>query len=185
MFRQLTTFIRQNYVSFFASAVALSLMAIAALRPESEVRILSSDLAFHMVCEGKSRDSIEGPTELFLKQNKFAALNKGKLIREQTGFERVEIIGLDADKRIINVSALPQPVDRYAIYLRTPPPTKRADSLEEDLVSFAEKGLGCSIRQVARHENGSGESDLYALEVARIEGWFQQANDVQQGRQIK
>jgi hypothetical protein len=147
--------------------------------------LFSSDLAFQFICKDKARSALEKDFEDFLQREGFKVLNQGKIQREHGVFVfDTQIIGLDDKKRTIDVIALPGSEGRYAVRLRTPPPTQRVVILEGALLKFVSDKLACEVRQIARGENGADAKAYYDQEISRIENLFREAAEMEGRRQL-
>jgi hypothetical protein len=79
---------------------------------------------------------------------------------------------------------VPPAQGRYLVGLTTPPPTKRAPQLEDALLEFASKTLGCEVRQVIRGENAADAAEFYNDEIMRVENLFRQAEQLRGERRL-
>jgi hypothetical protein len=158
------------------------------LADETQVQsapLFSSDLAFQFICKGRSQSALEDDFEEFLRREDFKVLNQGRIQREHEIFLLdTKIIGLDGKRRVIDIMALPHTEGRYAVTLRTPPPTQRAAQLEEALLNFVSGKLGCEVRQITRGENGADTRAYYDEHVRNIENLFRQAEQLRGERRL-
>jgi hypothetical protein len=150
------------------------------------VRVLSSDLAATMICKDRNTSALEDPIEGFLRSKGFRVLNVARIQRQHDHAPLLElwIVGLDEQRRVINLRSLPFPKDkvqrqgRYSVGYKTPPPTQHASEMEDALLDFFSSGLHCEVRDVTRHENKAEVADLYDQEVARVEKLFREADEL-------
>jgi hypothetical protein len=152
------------------------------------VRVLSSDLAFILVCKDESLSALDDAFEAFLKHEGFKVLNLARIQREGGVYlYDVYLIGLDDKRRSVSVISLPpvqnqhavRPAERhYGVGFTTPPPTQRASDFEDALLMFASKKLGCESRHVERHQNEADVADMYENEIRRIENLFREAEEL-------
>jgi hypothetical protein len=89
------------------------------------------------------------------------------------------IDGIDRQRRMIRFMATPLTPGSYSVALHSRPPTGHSTDLEEALLAFASKTLKCSVRQVARRENGPETLDTYDDLFKKREDWFRQAENWQ------
>jgi hypothetical protein len=151
------------------------------------VGVLSSDLAVNFVCPNKSRDELEVGMDDFLKVQGFRVLNLGRIQRDhEVNLQITKVIGLDSDRKIIEFSGFLLGVPRikvvYAVILRSPPPTRRSPQLEQALLTFVSKGLGCEPTEVSRGENGQDAKEFYDHEISRIENLFREGEALSKPR---
>jgi hypothetical protein len=172
------------------SFVVLVLGAATAASPNlpsraDPVQVLSPDLAFHFVCKGKEHLALEDDIGVFLRRQGFKVLNQGR-IQHEHGFDLTDlkIIGLDDKRRMVRIIAVPFSEGRYSVGLNTPPPTRHDPQLEDALLAFASKTLGCHVRQVTRGENAADAREFYNAEVKRTENLFQQAERLRGERRL-
>jgi hypothetical protein len=136
----------------------------------------SPDLAFWFRCEERANPALENRIAGFLKAQGFRVLNLGKLQREHgVGIYDLSIDALDQQRRIIDIHAFRESPGSYSVGLYSPPPTKHDSALEEALLNFASKEIGCSTDQVTRNSNGSEAAEMHEWNVRRIEGLFNEA----------
>ncbi|MCK1383310.1 hypothetical protein [Bradyrhizobium sp. 21] len=156
----------------------LAMITFSITQVHSESNVVRADLSFQFVCK-KDQALLEEDIEKFLRERGFKVLNQARIQREHRIFiKRMEIIGLDASRRIINFNDLPPSQDRYAVILNSPPPTKHDPQLEEALLEFVSTALGCETRQAARRENDAEAGAAYDSVVNRIEALFRQAEEL-------
>src|SRR5258705_1769543 len=161
--------------------IVLSVSVAVTLAPAvfAESNVIRADLSFHFVCKGKDRTTLEDDIDNFLRQQGFRVLNEGRVQREHGLFlTELKIIGLDDKRRLIKVTDVPSGQGRYSVGLNTPPPTNRAPQLEDALLEFASKTLGCEVRQVTRGENAADAAAFYQYEIKRVQNLFGQAEQL-------
>jgi hypothetical protein len=148
--------------------------------------VLKPDITFHFICldYGDQKSKLENLIEEFIVGQKFSVLNLESLRREHGVYlEDINILGIDSSQRMIEFVSLPFD-SRYAVRLLSPPPTVHDLALEEALVGFASKTLGCEVRQLRRNENGPDVLEFHRSEVRRVESLFQQAEQLRGQRRI-
>jgi hypothetical protein len=174
--------IRLHYrVLIGAIAVIASVLSSERNGLTQESRVLSADLAINFVCANKPRSELETGMEEFVNGEGFNVLNQGRLQRDHGIYLlNTQIVGLDGKRDILEFVGLPVGFAKkdtvYNAGLRSPPPTRRSPQLEEAVLTFVSKGLGCDVRQVTRGENGPDAIQFYDREFARIESVFRDAD---------
>jgi len=143
---------------------------------DSQPTSFGADLAFSFDCKGKvpSQQSIEQ----FMETKGFRVLDKvaaGKKLTPDFSWMKLDIVGVDSARRQITVKAFADQPDDYHVSLYSEPPTQRSKDLEDALLRFTEKTLGCKNSQVHHVDNPAGAKDLYDKSFSMTEGWFQQA----------
>ncbi len=142
---------------------------------------LSADLTFLFDCKGDAYPPSDGDIEILLMNEQFRVLNKVRLAKEQ----RIDypftmnIVAIDNQRRRIEFDGVPVWAGTYSVRLYTPPPTRHSSDLENDLLVFVSKKLGCGVRQVERHDNGEDAREFFDELFKIAEGWFRQAEDMQ------
>ena len=142
---------------------------------------LNPDLSFLFDCTGGSYPPADDAIEHLLQDQGFRVLNKVRLAAKH----RVEfpyalyIVGIDSQRRMVVFMSLPFPRGTYSLVLNSPPPTQHATSLEDSLLTFVSRDLGCKIRQTRRDENGPDARDFYDKTFKIREGWFRQADEME------
>lgn len=131
-----------------------------------QVRHMAADLTFNFNCESSISSEIDGRFERFLKEKKFDVLNLPRLRRERGMTpEPLHFLmdAIDEEGRMITIlSSGGSTPGWYALQLNSPPPTRHAANLEEQILMFVSDTLGCRVRRPVRSENGSETSDFYA-----------------------
>jgi len=146
----------------------------------AEGPLFSPDLAFHFVCGGVDRSSLERRFEGFLRDSGFRLVNKAQVQHQhEIYFFDSDIIGLDDQQRIVHLISVPQTPNRYSVTLETPPPTRRSASLEERILNFVSGGLGCEVRQITRGENRSDAIRYYDEKLRQIDNLFRELEAIQ------
>jgi hypothetical protein len=130
------------------------------------VRSMAADLTFNFKCDSWISSQLDERFEHFLKEKKFDVLNVPRLRRERgMTSEPLNFLmdAVDEERRIITIlSSGGSTPDWYSLQLNSPPPTRHATNLEEQILMFVSDTLGCRVRRVVRSENGSEVSDFYA-----------------------
>ena len=143
------------------------------------VRSMAADLAFNFNCQSTRSWKLDEDFERFLKQNEFDVLNVPRLRRERGIVPQplnFLMNAVDEERRTIVISSSGGSIPGwYSLQLFSPPPTRHAENLEEQILMFVANTLGCSIRHVARKENDSETKDFY-------EGFFKMMrNKIREG----
>ena len=167
---------------------AISIFAVIALilivvRPDttpddadSKPDSFGADLAFSLDCKGNAPS--QHAIEHFMTDKGFHVLDKvgaGKKLDPDFSWMKMDIVGLDSARRQITFKAFADQPDDYHVSLYSEPPTRHSKDLEDALMVFGQKTLGCKNHQVAHVDNPAGAKDLYDHSVSVTEGWFQQA----------
>jgi hypothetical protein len=132
-----------------------------------QIRGFSADLSFGFHCESDlRREHIEGSIENFLEQIGFKVLNVVRLRNElklPPLFSETIIEGIDEiQRRLVYFDSTPFQTGWYTVQFYTPPPTQRDEEIENKLVTFALKTLGCNLgRRIDRRENRPERRDHY------------------------
>lgn len=149
-----------------------------AIKPNS----FGADLAFHFDCKGKANPPSEQAIEQFMTAKGFKPLDKvkaGTKLTPDFSWMHVDTVGIDSAHREIAFKGFADQPDSYSVSLYSEPPTHRSKDLEEDLLGFTKKTLGCKNSEVAHVENPAGAKDLYDHFFSVTEGWYQQAAGIQ------
>jgi hypothetical protein len=166
-------------------ALSVSLVLALARGALADSTVIRADLAFHFVCKDKGRSLLEDDIENFLRREGFKVLNQGRVQREHGVYlTDLKIIGLDDKRRMINITAVPLADGRYSVGLNTPPPTMHASQLEDALLAFASKTLGCEVRQVSRGDNAADATEFYNDQMKRTENLFRQEEQLRGERRL-
>jgi hypothetical protein len=151
----------------------------------ADVRVLKYDLNFHFVCTRLDDAKIEYSMENFLRRLEFKVLNQARLQHERGIFlDNVHIVAVDTKHRIVDLTSVSLTQNRYEILLITPPPTERANAIEQQLLAYVADELGCEIRQVLRRENDTDVQDLFQKELNRVENLFREADQLEGRRNL-
>jgi len=166
-------------------AICLSVFLFSGSPALARPDVIASDLALQFVCRGDSDQTIESAVESFLTGHQFKVLNKARVQQNHGVFiVPVEIIGIDAQRRQIDITLMPPPstkkdARRYAMRINSPPPTEHDAELEQAALDFASKTLGCELRQVSRGENEEDAREFYDRLFKTTEGWFRQTEELE------
>jgi hypothetical protein len=131
---------------------------------QQQVRALSADLTFNFDCRSDSSPELDESLERFLKEIGFKVLNVPRLRRERGMTSEPlnsSMQAVDQGQRMILIFSIGLAPGRYAFQLYSPPPTRRAENMEEQILTFVSDTLGCRIRQVVRKEAGLETRDAY------------------------
>jgi len=152
------------------------------LRPDSpdadEVKPTNfgADLAFQFDCKGKSPS--EQDFDHFMTAKGFHTLDKvkaGAKLTPDFSWMKLDVVGVDSTRRQMEFKVFADAPDTYSVSLYSEPPTQRSKDLEDDLMAFTKKTLGCKNSQLARVDNPAGAKDLYDHSFSITEGWYSQA----------
>ena len=166
------------------SIFAMIAMVLIVLRPDTtdddEIKPNSfgADLAFQFDCKGKANAPSEQAIEGFMTAQGFRALDKvkaGKKLTPDFGWMHMDVVGIDSARRQITFKGFADQPETYSVSLYSEPPTHHSKDLEDALLGFTEKTLGCKNSKLADVENPAGAKDLYDRSFGVTEGWFQQA----------
>lgn len=149
--------------------------------PGFKVNSFSADLAFFFNCKDKANPPSDEVIEGFMADKGFRVLNKVRLAKEENAdyhWMKMDIIGIDSARRKINFTAFPGQPNTYNVGLWSEPPTRHSTDLENAVLEFTEKTLGCSNYQVQRFQNSAEAKDVYDYSFKETEGWFEQAAEM-------
>ena len=165
---------------------AVIAVILIAVRPDTvdddvvKPNSFGADLAYTVDCKGKA------PTvqafEQFMKAKGFRTLNKvaaGKKLTPDFTWMKLDVVGIDDAHRQISFKVFADQPDDYHVGLYSEPPTQHSRDLEDALLAFTDKTLGCKNSQLVHVDNPAGAKDLYDKSVNMTEGWFQQVSGVQ------
>ena len=142
-----------------------------AVKPNS----FGADLAYQFTCGKKpSQEALEG----FMTGKGFQILDKvkaGTKLTPDFSWMKMDVVGIDAARRQMEFKVFADDTETYAVSLYSEPPTQHSKDLEDALMGFTEKTLGCKSKQVAHMDNPAGAKDLYDKSFSMTEGWFQEA----------
>ena len=158
-----------------------ALLLLTALYAQAQDgQTIRADLAFHFDCKAEADPPSDGTTERFLEKLGFRVLNKVRLARQQRVMHpfTLDIVAIDDQRREITFMGFPTSPGTYSVGFYSPPPTRHSTELEDALLTFVSSQLGCSVRQIERHENGEEVRSFYDKLFKIREGWFQQAEDM-------
>jgi hypothetical protein len=147
---------------------------------DSKPSSFGADLAFSFDCKGKAPSS--QAIQQFMTDKGFRVLDKvgaGKKLDPDFSWMKMDIVGMDSARRQITFKSFADQPDDYHVSLYSEPPTQHSKDLEDALLGFTQKTLGCKNDQVAHVDNPAGAKDLYDHSVSVTEGWFQQAAGIQ------
>ena len=142
-----------------------------AVKPDS----FGADLTFQFSC-GKtpSLQALEG----FMTAKGFRTLDKvkaGAKLTPDFSWMKVDLVGIDDARRQIEFKVFADNTETYSVSLYSEPPTQHSKDLEDALLGFTGKTLGCKNGQAAYVDNPAGAKDLYDRSVGTTETWFRQA----------
>lgn len=139
----------------------------------------AADLAFWAKCESAANPEMEQKIETFLRANGFRVINLAAIQRtKDIHIFDLYIEAMDAKQRIIDFTSFPTNPGEYAIELYSDPPTRHDDVLEEMMLSFASKGMGCTTHQITRGNNDAEAKGMHRQGVLRMESLFKEAEEL-------
>lgn len=171
-------------ISIFAVIAAVLIV----LRPdttddaEAKPNSFGADLAFQFDCRGKANPPSEQAIEGFMTAKGFHALDKvraGKKLEPDFSWMHMDVVGIDSARREISFKGFADQPETYSVSLYSEPPTHHSKDLEDALLGFTEKTLGCKDSKVVHVENPAGAKDLYDHSLNVTESWFQEASGQQ------
>ena len=142
-----------------------------AVKPSS----FGADLAFQSTC---AKISSQQAVEAFMTAKGFRTLDKvkaGTKLTPDFSWMKMDVVGIDSARRQIEFKVFADDTETYSVSLYSEPPTQHSKDLEDALLGFTEKTLGCKNKQVVHVDNPTGAKDLYDRSFTMTEGWFQQA----------
>ena len=137
-----------------------------------------ADLEFQFIC-GKAPS--EQAIEQFMTGKGFRILDKvkaGAKLTPDFSWMKMDVVGIDSARRQIEFKVFADDTETYSVSLYSEPPTQHSKDLEDALLGFTGKTLGCKNKHVSRIDNPAGAKDLYDKSFSMTEGWFQQAAGV-------
>jgi hypothetical protein len=117
-----------------------------------------------------------------VKPNSFGADDKvkaGTKLTPDFSWMKMDVVGIDSARHQIEFKVFADDTETYSVSLYSEPPTQHSKDLEDALLGFTEKTLGCKNSKVAHVDNPAGAKDLYDRSLGVTEGWFQQAAGIQ------
>ena len=142
-----------------------------AVKPSS----FGADLAFQSTC---AKISSPQAVEEFMTAKGFRTLDKvkaGTKLTPDFSWMKMDVVGKDSARRQIEFKVFADDTETYKVSLTSEPPTQHSKALEDALLGFTEKTLGCKNKQVSHLDNPAGAKELYDKSFSMTEGWFQQA----------
>src|SRR5690348_11281407 len=113
-----------------------------------------------------------------MTSNGFRSLDKvkaGDKLTPSFGWMKLDVVGIDGARRQMEFKVFADAPDTYSVSLYSEPPTQHSKDLEDDLLGFTKKTLGCKNSKLSHIDNPAGAKDLYDKSFGMTEGWFQQA----------
>jgi hypothetical protein len=140
---------------------------------------LLPDLAFHFACKNVASVSLAGDLGTFLHTLGFRSIDLAKIQAEHgLGIVHFQMEAIDPAKHWVTISSSPRHPDAYGFGLYSTPPTHRAPALEQSFIDFISVSMHCDMKNVDRHENGVEALDIFQRQVSRVEGLFQEADEM-------
>lgn len=161
---------------------AIIAVILIAVRPDTinddDVKPTSfgADLAYTFDCKGSRPSTLA--IEQFMKTQGFQTLDKvaaGKKLTPDFSWMKLDIVGMDQAHRQITFKTFADQPDDYHVSLYSEPPTQHYKDLENALVAFTGKTLGCKNGKLVHVNNPAGAKDLYDKSVSMTDGWFKEA----------
>ena len=143
----------------------------AAVKPSS----FGADMSFQSTC---AKITSQQAVEEFMTAKGFRVLDKvkaGTKLTPDFSWMKADVVGIDDARRQIEFKVFADDTETYKVSLYSEPPTQHSKALEDALLGFTEKTLGCKNKQVSHIDNPAGAKDLYDKSFSMTEGWFQQA----------
>jgi len=159
-------------------AIFLVLIILRPDTPDADVVKPSSfgaDLSFQSTC---GKISSQQAIEQFMTAKGFRILDKvkaGTKLTPDFSWMKMDVVGIDSARRQMEFKVFADDTETYKVSLYSEPPTQHDKGLEDALLGFTEKTLGCKNSQVAHVDNPAGAKDLYDKSFSMTEGWFDQA----------
>ena len=142
-----------------------------AVKPDS----FGADLSYQFTCgKAPSEQDIEG----FMTAKGFRVLDKvkaGKKLTPDFSWMKMDVVGIDSARRQMEFKVFADNTETYSVSLYSEPPTQHSKDLEDALLGFTGKTLGCKNGKVSHFDNPANAKDLYDKSFSLTEGWFQQA----------
>lgn len=136
-----------------------------------------ADLAFHFDCKPKTAVS-ERAIEQFMTAKGFRALDKvraGKKLDTDFSWMKMDTVGIDSARRQITFKGFADQPDSYSVSLTSEPPTQHSKDLEDALMGFTEKTLGCKDSEVHHIDNPANAKELYDKSFSVTNAWYNEA----------
>ena len=142
-----------------------------AVKPSS----FGADLSFQSTC---AKITSQQPIEEFMKAKGFRTLDKvkaGAKLTPDFSWMKLDVVGIDSARRQMEFKVFADDTETYSVSLTSEPPTQHSKDLEDALLGFTEKTLGCKNKNMAHVDNPAGAKELYDRSFSMTEGWFRQA----------
>jgi len=168
-------------ISTFA-VIGLVLIIVRPDSPEADEakpNSFGADLTFQFDCKGKAPSEQE--FEQFMAAKGFRTLDKvkaGAKLTPDFSWMKLDVVGIDDARRQMEFKVFADAPDTYSVSLYSEPPTQHSKDMEDGLLEFTKKTLGCKNSKLARVDNPAGAKDLYDHSFSITEGWYQQAAGV-------
>ncbi len=146
-----------------------------AVKPSS----FGADLAFQSTC---AKISSQQAVEEFMTAKGFRTLDKvkaGTKLTPDFSWMKADVVGIDDARRQMEFKVFADDTETYKVSLTSEPPTQHSKALEDALLGFTEKTLGCKNKEVSHVDNPAAAKDLYDKSFSLTEGWFRQAAGIQ------
>ena len=157
-------------------------LVLIILRPDSpdadEVKPTSfgADLTFQFDCKGKFPSEQE--FEQFMTAKGFRTLDKvkaGDKLTPSFSWMKLDVVGIDGARRQMEFKVFADAPETYSVSLYSEPPTQHSKDLEDDLLGFTKKTLGCKNSKLSHIDNPAGAKDLYDHSFSVTEDWYREA----------
>jgi hypothetical protein len=145
---------------------------------QSNVGLLP-DLAFHFTCKNVAAVSLARDLGTFLHTSGFRSIDLAKIQAEHgLGKVHFQMEAIDSANYWVTISSSPRHPDAYSFALYSTPPTHHAPALEQYFIDFISMSMGCEAKNVDHHENGVEALGIFQRQVSRVEGLFQEADEM-------
>jgi hypothetical protein len=147
--------------------------------PEQSAAGLMPNLAFRFTCKDIAAESLAGDLGGFLGASGFRSIDLAKIqAAHGLGIVHFQMEAIDPAKHWVTISSPPRHPDAYGFALFSSPPTHHAAALEQSFIDFVTVTLHCDLKNLGRHENGVEALDIFQRQVLRVQGLFQEADEM-------
>ncbi len=159
--------------------IGLVLIILRPDSPEADVvkpTSFGADLTFQFDCKGKFPSEQE--FEQFMTAKGFRTLDKvkaGDKLTPSFSWMKLDVVGIDDARRQMEFKVFADAPETYSVSLYSEPPTQHSKDLEDDLLGFTKKTLGCKNSKLSHLDNPAGAKDLYDHSFGMTEDWYREA----------
>ena len=155
-----------------ASLLAVAASPCLAGKPSG----LLPDYAAHLVCPQQSPSEVESIAVTFLSSRGFQVLNLSRVQRQHdVSLQRVRVIGIDSQDRMVEFMSLDYVADRYAMRFNSEPPTRRSPDFDQAIQSVPSSFSSCRLVQPGRATNAASAIPFFRSEVRRVRSLLREA----------